>query len=814
MPAPELGGAGGMRGIVRSADGLAIPGANVTVEGTNQFAATDTEGRYALVNLRPESQLVLVASVPGFEDARLEVVVPRGTAGSADFVLPLATFSAEVTVRAEMPMLRVSDGTSQVTLRPEQVASLPSLGEKDLFRALQLLPGVTGTQEASSGLYVRGGTPDQNLVTFDAFTLYHVDHLFGYFSAFNMDAVDQVEFSKTAFKAADGGRLSGVLRLTGKSRGGSQPTGFLNISMLSAGGLLSVPLGSRGSFLIAARRSYQSPLYNRILGLVDTGSPMGRRGPGGASPFGGSDPFASTPSSWFYDLNTKFEFKPTQRDSISVSGYDGRDDVDNSRSLDLSGFSFPNFPGQTTTTTSGVPTDPVLGISELHGWKNRGYGATWKHQWSPAATSTMSLGLSRYDENRNSSSSLTSKSTGEDFSFSSGRGGSRAQTEQNAVKDLTFRIDNAFTVGRAHQLSEGIELTTLDVGYNAQTAAVAGIGPGGGPTSGLVGLLNQSGSGRLFSGYVQDMWNPVARLIVTPGVRVTKYNITGNTFVEPRLGVNYQLTPRLQLKGGYGVYNQVVGRIQYEDLAQGDREFWALADGNHVPVSTSKQAVAGASFETSGFLVDAELYDKRFSGVTLFAPRLTPGVIPDAGATYLYYGSGRAQGIEALVQKKFGNNTGWVSYTQSVVDYLYPVLDTASFPAPYDQNYEVKVADSVKVGKFWTFGATWMFGSGRPYTPAVGIESVKLPFGDFTIDRITYGAKNSGRLPVYHRLDLSTQGDFQLLGTKSTLGVTVFNLYNRQNVWYRSYQTFGGTGTVNDVALMGLAVNAFLRVGF
>ena len=119
----------------------------------------------------------------------------------------------------------------------------------------------------------------------------------------------------------------------------------------------------------------------------------------------------------------------------------------------------------------------------------------------------------------------------------------------------------------------------------------------------------------------------------------------------------------------------------------------------------------------------------------------------------------------------------------------------------------------MKIAKRWTTGATWMYGSGRPFTPAVGIESVELPFRDLTVDRITYGAKNSSRLPAYHRLDLSLQGDFRLRGMSSTVGVTAFNVYNRQNVWYRSYQTFGGTGAANDVTLMGRAINIFVRLG-
>jgi hypothetical protein len=155
-----------------------------------------------------------------------------------------------------------------------------------------------------------------------------------------------------------------------------------------------------------------------------------------------------------------------------------------------------------------------------------------------------------------------------------------------------------------------------------------------------------------------------------------------------------------------------------------------------------------------------------------------------------------------------------VSYTLSSVQQAFPTLEPESFPASYDQRHELKVADSIRVAKRWTIGGSWIFGSGRPYTPAVGVESIELPDIGITVDRLTFGTKNSARLPTYHRLDVSTQGEFTLFGAKSTLGLTIFNVYDRKNVWYRSYQAFGGSGSVNDVTLMGRAINVFFRFGF
>ena len=237
--------------------------------------------------------------------------------------------SSDVTVVASVPMLSASTEAGKVTLEPEQVTALPSLGASDLFRALQLLPGVS-SNETSSGLFVRGGTPDQNLVDYDGFTVYSVDHLFGYFSAFNMDAIDSVDLSKGAYDARFGGRLASLTEIRAKS----QPQaiqGIVGGSLLSVDGVFQLPVGSKASLLVAHRRSFQSPLYDRILGLVSRGT--GRAGPGGGGRF--ATTFNSQPSSGFDDANGRFEWRPTDRDQLAVSTYIGHDDVDNSRELQL-----------------------------------------------------------------------------------------------------------------------------------------------------------------------------------------------------------------------------------------------------------------------------------------------------------------------------------------------------------------------------------------------------------------------------------------------------------------------------------------------
>ena len=204
-----------IEGTVHAPDGAVLPGATVHVFGTALTTTSNGDGRYTLSFTHAPARLTVVVDLDNYrsDDTVVEINGPVTT--TVDFTLTPA-FASDVVVIAEVPMLNMADDISRITLAPEQIAVLPSLGERDIFRAFQLLPGVSGSNETSSGLYVRGGTPDQNRIEYDGFRVYEVDHLFGYFSAFNMDAVENVELSKGGFEAQHGGVLSSVMKITGK----------------------------------------------------------------------------------------------------------------------------------------------------------------------------------------------------------------------------------------------------------------------------------------------------------------------------------------------------------------------------------------------------------------------------------------------------------------------------------------------------------------------------------------------------------------------------------------------------------------------
>jgi ferric enterobactin receptor len=697
--------------------------------------------------------------------------------------------SSDVTVVATLPMLSASTEAGKVTLEPEQVTALPSLGSSDIFRALQWLPGVS-SNETSSGLFVRGGTPDQNLVDFDGFTVYSVDHLFGYFSAFNMDAIDSVDLSKGAYEARYGGRLASLTEIRAKSQP-SRMQGMAGGSALSVDGVFQLPVGANASVLVAHRRSFQSPLYDRILGLVSRGT--GQAPPGRGGRF--ATIFNSQPTSGFDDSNGRFEWRPTTRDQLALSTYIGHDEVDNSRELQLP----TQFLEQ--LAARGIAFSGDFKITDVRDYRNTGLSVRWNREWHKLLRTSLTVGRSDYD-------TITQRS--------SNVGGRQGGTgELNVVDDTTVTISAPITFNASHELTLGAQRTANRVVFEFANNLAGTTGPNGMQIGALASQLNRSTTGATTSAFVQHRMMLGSRLIAQPGLRMTQSSISGERYLEPRLTATWLATDRLRVKGAWGRYHQFVNRLVREDVFQGNREFWALADATTVPAAESTNASVGAAYQTNRLLIDGEVFSRDITNLSQLAPRLTGSTDSVDLSSFFYTGTGRANGVELLAQVKRGRHSGWASYTRSKVTYDFPQLSTP-FPADQDRTHELKLVDIFSLRR-WTASATWVLSSGRPYTEPVGVEPFTFqgPAGSVTLERIVIGDKNAARLPSYHRLDLALNHVWDFPSNRSaTIGVTAFNAYDRANVWYREYTSIQGEIVENNIGLMPRTFNAFLSIKF
>ncbi|MEL6867288.1 MAG: TonB-dependent receptor [Bacteroidota bacterium] len=774
-------------GTVRDQNsGETLPFATVMVMGTTNGTSTNVDGYFTLFKV-PSDTAVLYVQYLGYRSQKFRLLPGMDMQHLDIEMQDMSQQLTEVLVVAEKEeqLLKASTGISTVGLTPAALAKLPSFGEKDVFRSLQLLPGVSGSNESSSGLFVRGGTPDQNLVLFDGFTVYHVDHLFGFFSAFNSNAIKDVQLHKGGFDARFGGRLSSVVELTGKDGNTERFNMGLGLSLLSINAYVEQPFADgKGSILLAGRRSFQSNFYNNLFeSFTDANQSDSDQAPAPAR-FGQQE---VQPNSYFYDLNAKLSYRPSAKDLLSISFYNGQDDLDNSRNTNSNAFrglfgggANPDFSFERQST-------------DLTNWGNWGSSLKWSRRWSDRYYSNANLSYSNYFSERDRRNSLNI--TREDTTIMQSNGA----YEYNDLKDVTLKIDNELKLGTSNQLEFGLQSTYNYIDYQyTQNDSIE--------------ILNRNDQGWTSSIYLQDKHTFADRLILKGGMRLSHYSLTDQLYTEPRASFTYLLNNRIKLKAAWGQYYQFATRIVREDIQQGSRDFWLLANEENVPISSAEHRIIGFSYDTPNYLFDVEAYHKDMDGLSEYTTRLnTTGFGPNQTLNYeelFFTGTGIAKGLEFLVQKKRGRLTGWVGYTLGEVKYDFDAFGDEPFSANQDQTHELKVVANYKLGSQWTLGATFIYATGRPYTAPTGFYQLELLDGS-QADFFEISDKNAFRFPDYHRFDLSATYDFNLGNSRASAGLSIFNLYNRQNVWYREYEVIEGELLETNITLLNLTPSLF-----
>ena len=771
-------------GIVKDKEsGETLPFANVFVKDTNIGTTTNADGFFTLFDIPSETSTIQVQYL-GYKVETL-VLTPEMVKDKITILLmPDNNQLDEVVVSNDsgQQIVKMNKSVSQISLSPKKLASIPNLGEKDVFRAIQLLPGVSGTNESSSGLYVRGGTPDQNLVLLDGFTVYHVDHFYGFFSAFNSGALKDIQLFKGGFPAEYGGRISSVMDLTGKTGNSNKLSLSAGLSLVSANATVEIPIGEKANLLIAGRRSYtdilKSGLYNSIFDLYnDSNQTNGNNLPN----FNGFQQNQTQPSFYFYDLNTKFSYKPSDKDIISVSVYNGEDNLDSSRE-------------NQNTFGSGTEERTINSdIEDLLNWGNWGSSVRWARQWSDKLYTNVVGAYSNYFSQRKRINDISIQLADSTNTNKSGL------VEDNNLKDFTLRIHNEYKVNSKHSLEFGGQLTMNEVEYNYIL-------------NDSIAVIDQKDKGLLKTAYLQDKWTPTEKLNIVGGIRATHFDVTDQIYYEPRLSVSYKVNDKVKFKGAWGKYYQFVNRIVREDVTQGSRDFWLLANKENSPISFSQHFILGTSYEVDDWLFDVEFFEKEMTGLTEFSLRFQSALGTDPNDQLFFEGTGISRGVDFLIQKKVGKYTGWLGYTLSEVVHTFPDLSNNPFYSLNDQRHEFKIVNVLKAGR-WDLGATWVYGSGKPYTAPNGLYTITLLDGTET-EYVSIGEKNSLRIDPYHRLDLSATYNFNLGSGKGEMGLSIFNLYNKTNTWYNEFEVVDNQVTETNVNYIGFTPSLFFNVSF
>lgn len=733
---------------------------------------TDCMEYVAAAKPRPIDETKLIAGIPVLD---IDTISTTGSSKTKVYVVP-GVKKAKVSVAddQELAEIVVVGGRQSAVnnmmmgaekFKPQILKNIPSaFGESDIMKIMLTLPGVTSVGEASSGYNVRGGATDQNLILFNGGTVYNPSHLFGLFTSFNSDAVEEVELYKSSIPVEYGGRISSVLKVVSKEANMRKLTGSASIGALTSKLNLEVPIvKDHVSLLLNGRTTYSDWMLKNL--PEDSGYKNG--------------------SANFYDFGGVLTWKLNSMHRLKIYGYWSNDK-----------FSFSS--------------------NDNYGYKNRNISAEWRSIVNEKLTATASAGLDHYDyfnEETAVPSMAARLSFGIDQLWAKLHIRHRLSEKQVLNYGLSVQHYNV-QAGKYEPVGEqsAIMLNQLQKEKALESAVYIDY------ERSLTDKLSVS------AGLRYTMFNALGPRDVNhylPGElpsEETMLETTSETGIiktyhapELRLSARYTIQEGLAIKAGFNTMHQYIHKVSNTSIMS-PTDMWKLSDLNIKP-QNGWQAAAGIYHETPDkkYEFSAELYYKhigdylnyRSSAVLLMNPHLETDVIATKG---------RAYGIELQAKKPLGRLNGWVSYTYSRSQLkqddkrvAMPLNDGEWYSSEYDRPHDVKAVLNFKITERYSFSSNFNYATGRPTTVPAGSyydtrNRKMMPF---------YTNRNTYRIPDYMRLDLAfniepTHKLTSFLHTSFSVGV--YNALARKNAYNIYYVTENGRIQGYKLSVFGTAI--------
>ncbi len=725
-------------------------GASILAKETGKGAGSNQFGFYSIT--LPEGQYTFVASYLGYYP--VEKVVNLRSDLEMDFsLLSKSSLSQEIIFSSKKRDANVKNAQmGQIDLSMNRMRSVPVIfGELDPLKTLQLFPGVSNAGEGNSGLYVRGGGPDQNLILLDDAVVYNTGHLFGFFSVFNGDAIKNTTLIKGGMPAQYGGRLSSVLGVSMKEGSMQKFQAEGGIGSISSRLSLQGPLKKdKASFMVSGRRTYIDALVKPFIST--------------SSQFYGS-------GYYFYDLNTKFNYRFSNKDRLYISGYFGRDVFDFNNRQRQFGVKIP--------------------------WGNATMTARWNHVFSKKLFMNTTLVYNDYDF------ALDAGQNNFNFSLKSG------------IRDYSFKSDLDHYLNPSHKLKYGFQYTfhrfSPSVVSGAQDSVVFN------PNNSSLKYALESAL------YVQDDWEISDKLKLNYGLRwsgfqqigpLTTYSLdaNGNRLdsvqykkgepvkfyhgIEPRATLRYSVDEETSLKASVTRNRQYIHLVSNAGTTL-PTDVWVPSTFRVQP-QLSWQYAAGIfkNFNDNMFETSVEIYYKSMQNQIEYKEGYTPS-IKDPEEEFVF-GKGWSYGAEFFISKSKGKFTGWIGYTLAWSWRKFADLNNGNkYPAKFDRRHDLSVVGIYELNPTWKLSAVFVYATGN---------ATSLPEKFYLVEGVLtqqYSSINQYRLAAYHRLDFSatyTPVPKKEKKIKSSWSLSIYNAYSRQNPYFlyfnQSGSAFAGTLSV------------------
>ena len=699
--------------VTDSSRGEALIGANVFINELGVGMATDVNGYYVLQEIKSGSYEITVSYI-GYQILRKDITISQSTAQKLDLILQEEVVSLmQVEVSAEKIKRKNNIQLSTVNLSPRMLRSAPALAEPDLFRTIQALPGVLTTSEFSTGLVIRGGNTDQNLILLDGVTVYNPSHLGGIFSNFIVDGVKEAELIKGAYNAEYGGRLSAVLNIISREGNQKKFEGKANLSLLSAQATLEGPF-YKGAWVFSGRRTYFDKIFQNV---------------------------PSIPPYYFYDVQSHIYSDLTPKDRISLSFYNGVDDL-------------------------------IFDTFGLAGrWGNRTISAQYRRVFSEKLIGNFLLANSL-------------------FFTEFGLGGSNGLNSDNEIDDATVAANFSWFKSSASTVKFGAQIKNLGFLYtNSFNDSLQ---------------FKIKTKPKEFASYAKLKYSLSDKFILEPGVRINLYNVYSDSiFPDLRFGMKYLLTDDRYINFSVGNYHQFIATFQ-DDYNPTILDQWIAVDNTVAPAKSSQIVLGYEEYINDLYKVQIEGYYKDIQNLFTFeeSRSTTDEAISDSALSDIVTPSnGYAYGLELFAQKMSGRLSGWLAYTFSVSRKSMNSIfydKNEEYYNSWDRTHSFSALGNYQINQKWEMNWKLSLQSGQAYTPIIGYYNQILPESPDEVYRTIPGTRNSARYSPYSRLDLGFVYHTKFFGSKMDIYVQIINLFNRKNTFRKSYNVGSTYNGIDD----------------
>ncbi|MGN6416715.1 MAG: TonB-dependent receptor [Pseudobacter sp.] len=722
-----------LSGFVRdSLSGESLIGATVQVQDDGSV----TSNQYGFYSLTlPAGEYTLLVSFAGYQLQQLTIRFDKNI--SHNFQLLPRGALQEVIVSSRKKDGNVMNAQmGKIDLSMQQVKAVPVLlGEVDLLKTLQLLPGVRNAGEGNTGMYVRGGGPDQNLILLDDAIVYNTGHLFGFFSIFNSDAIKNISLIKGGMPAQYGGRLSSVLDIAMKEGNMKKFEVEGGIGAIASRISVQGPLKKdKASFIVSARRTYVDMLVKPFIKK--------------SSNYHGS-------GYYFYDLNAKMNYKFSDRDRLYLSGYFGRDVFD--------------FRSRQRSFSANIP------------WGNSTATLRWNHVFNRKLFANTTIVYNDYN--------FAFGATQQDFTLNLASG----------IRDLTGKIDIDFYPSPSHKMKFGAIYTRHRFTPNILTGNQGDTRLEPNNESKKYALESgvyvqddwaisdrlQASAGLRYSSFSQigpytvfqtdEDGNKLDSTLYGKGKTVKNYG-----GLEPRLTLRYTIDEATSIKASAGRNLQYIHLVSNAGSTL-PTDLW-VPSTYRVRPQISWQYALGLfrNFNNNMFETSVEVYYKSMENQIEYGEGYTPS-LKDPESEFVF-GKGWSYGSEFFFNKTKGRLTGWLGYTLSYTWRKFPGLnDGEKYPAKFDRRHDLSLVSMYQINPKWKVSGVFVYGTGNATT---------LPERFYVVSGVLtqeYGKINTYRLPAYHRLDLSatlTPKKKPAQKWEQSWVFSIYNVYSRLNPYF------------------------------